>query len=758
MEATLTLKAQDQISAPLKNVKANVQGLAAPLKSAGGGLTGLGRALKGAGDQAGQSSGRLKTLAGGFKSLAVGAGGLALGLGKLALSVGLVGANLAFKLGRHVIRRIITDFKNLGKAAITAAKDLYGVGTALAQTFAKVTALGAGLAYSFKRVFVDLSAGVEDFQRQLSNALGDKILGAEALKNVRKFSAATGRELQDATAAFVSLADSGLKPTEKHLSTLADMAAKKNKTLAETGEAFKRALKGDENALEEWGVKSQKIGKSVLYQYKDQTGKMVNLAARANNPEALAKLLTRLSGDVAGGAEKERGETMQGGLAKLTAKWAEFRAMVMDSGPFNFLKGELSNVLKWVERLEENGGLANLAKEWGENLTGALKKVKEGLIAGWEKLRLWAPKVRELVSALGGAKAVAIGLAAALSGPLIGALGKSFKSLAALAMTPVSGPLGLLAAALGGITAAMAKAGVLAPFLEGVAAGFKSLSAGLSEAFVGLLDSVGEIFAGMGFSLRDANGQINPQAWKDLGFAIGEFTNGALGTLITMLKELVELLKTVGGGLGSLAGVAMIGEDSKAMVKVSGKSNALDQRMRETMAAQGGKATPEQVSGWQRERADIDHERKVAQGKASRDYLGRASGFSAVTHGPFGAPGLNKYLPDARAAADPSRSTPSDIQNPESITGPVSTKLDAVNDTLSRPQDIGNPGDITGPMVPLLQGIESKVNQPIPLNVSLKVSGSVNGANVQTEAKVTRGGGQVSDSTKLSMGHRGTTP
>ena len=730
MEATLTLKAQDQISAPLKQVKANVQSLAAPLKSAGGGLANLGRVIKGASDQAGQGAGRFKQVVSSLKQVSQGAVQLALRMGKLAASVGLAAAALTVKLGRAVIRRVIADFKNLGKAALDAAKDIGGVGAALAQTAAKITALGVGLTYGFKRVFVDLSANVDDFQRRLSNALGDKTLGAEAIKSLRRFSSATGRELADATQAFSALAESGIKPTQAHLDALADMAAKKNKTLAETSEAFKRALKGDAGALEEWGVKSQQIGKSVLYQYKDQTGKMVSLAARANNPEAIGRLLNRVSGDLAGGAEKDRGETMQGGLAKLAAKWAEFRAMIMDSGPFQFLKDELSNILKWVERLEADGRLTGLAKEWGQTLAGALKKVKEGLIAGWEWLKKWTPKIKELITSIGGARTVIIALAAALGGPLIGALGKAAKSIALLGKAIMLTPVGLLIAAGAAIVALMKKAGALEPFIAGLKQGFAGFKEAIGPALTGLLEALGQAFAPIGEMLKDINGNMGEEGWKELGRVIGELTTGVLVDLIKMLTEAVRLMGKVAefsGGVGEKIADAL-GPDLK-------KDADLLRKL-------------EQASNPQERQRLLDEAKYTQRGPAGSAQRAK-SDLSTKTYGEIARDR------QASAAPDPSRPTPSDIQNPESITGPVSAKLDAVNDTLSRPQDIGNPGDITGPMVPLLQEVAAKVNQPIKLDVSVKTTGTINGANTSTEAKVT-GRSQVSDKTQLAMGHRGS--
>lgn len=678
MEATLTLKANDQLSGPLKRIGGNLKSLGAPLKSLAGGFNGIKNAFKGTSDQAGQTGSRLKALGGGLLQLTKGAAGLTLGLARLPLSTARAGAALTRWLGRQTLGRLASGLKDLSGRAVELGKSLNDLAAKAGASFAKLTALGAAFGYGFKRLFVDLASSVEEQGLRLTNALGGKALGAEALKNVRAFSVATGRDLADATAAFAALAEGGIKPTEAHLKNLADMAAKKNKSLAETGEAFKRALKGDSSALEEWGVKSEAVGKHILYKYKDQAGKMVSLAARADRPEAIAKLLAKVSQDKAAGADQDRARTFQGTLARLTAKWLEFRAMTMDSGPFQFLKYELAGILDWVNRLD----LPKLSKDLGGRLTEALKSVKDGLKSAWEWLSKWGPEGLRFVRNIGGAKTMLAGLAAALSGPVVAALGVALKSVAAFAKALTLTPVGLLVLAGAGLVALMQKAGALEPFIEGLKEGFKGFSEAIGPALTGLLEALGQAFEPIGNALKKTNDNLGPEGWRELGRAIAELTTGVLKTLLEMLTKAVEL-----------------------MGKLKGAGEVLGDKLAD-------------VTGPNIQRGDDMLQRiNSVQDPAERQRLLKEAGFY-------------RQQPAAAPSSSSPKPAPSDINNPEAITGPLTGSL---------------------------ADISQKLNQPTPLNLSVTIKGSVDGAAVSASVTTNTPGAKISDSQAQSMGMGGAT-
>lgn len=710
MEATLTLKAKDLAGGAIDGLKAKVGGLA----------------------------GSLKGLNGGFK-------GTAAGLGRLTVSATRAGAALTGRLGGQAARRVAADVKQIGKSAMDTTRAFGALGMAVT----RVAALGAGLGYGFKRIFVDAAAKTEEYGRQISNALGDKVLGGEALKSVRAFAAGTGRELGEATNAFVALAEGGIKPTAAHLSALADMAAKKNKGLAETGEIFKRALKGEAGALAEWGVKSEARGKRILYQYKNQAGELVKLAAKANDPAALARLLERVAKDKAAGAEKDRGDTLTGGLSKLTAKWSEFRQTIMDSGPFQFLKEEMAGILSFVNDLEDNGGLKKLAEEWGGELTGALKNIKEGFKTGWVWLSKWGPKMRDLAGSLGGAKTVAIALSAVLGRRLVGSLGAAVKSVAMLGKALLLTPAGLILTAVAGVAALMHEAGVLTPLVEGLKTGFEGFGAAIGPSLTGLAEALAEAVGSASKNFKDADGNINPQAWRELGEAIAELTTGSLAALVKLLTETVRLLDQMGKDIGYTIG-RIAGGDVETQELANRNMNLAHTKRNAAVKKNGGKSTKEIDEAFFAEmRASNDLYQSAVPSKPYQPRGIRRDGAKTWNTPSFPAeidPNKPRYTGGGRVA--PTRAPgrplkppePSVIENPEDVSKPIVSGLDNMS------------GNLGGQ----LAEIRGKLNQPQRITVDLKLSGSISGGQISAAATAT-GANVLTDKQALNMGHRGST-
>jgi hypothetical protein len=293
----------------------------------------------------------------------------------------------------------------------------------------------------------------------------------------------------------------------------------------------------------------------------------------------------------------------------------------MDSGPFQYLKDQLAEVLAWIDRMRESGGLQELAKAWGEKLAGALKKVRDGLIRAWEALKRWLPTISSVYEKIGGLKTVAMALGAFLAGPLVASLGAVIISLKGLAVAILGTPVGWLIALGAGFVALMAHMGALEPLVDGVASGFSAMSGILGEAFQGLLQSLGGLFGDVGGALADANGEIDPQAWRELGEAIGIFTGGALADLISVLSKAIGLISELGKGLGTVAGSLVWGDLNEA------ESRNMEREAREkriNAARQSG-----------------DHEtanRLVAEGQAAERGYGLQDTGKGLAVGPGRAP------------------------------------------------------------------------------------------------------------------------
>ena len=584
---------------------------------------------------------------------------------------------------------------SIGGQAARLGQDFSKMARAGAAAFAKVTATAGALGYGFKRAFVDVAAGAEETGRLLNNSLGRE-WGAAALKEVRAFSRATGRELGDVAQIYANLQEAGLKPTERHLASIADMAAKKNKSLAEVSAAWGSALKGEAKALEDWQVKTFKTRQKLYVEFKDEMGKTVRLNAPLKDAEKMAALMERVSQARAGGAEADRAQTFQGQLARLGATWQEFRLQVMDHGPWDYLKEQLGGLTAWVDAQD----LGALASEWGGHITTALKAVSRGLKESRELLKEWGPRALALGKSLGGLKTAAAAFAVTIGAPLIKPMGNLIRSFALFGKTLAFTPVGILVTLGAGLAGILHKAGALGPLLAGLSEGFSGLSAGLSESFVDLVREAASLFGLAADGLKDANGQINPEAWKELGKSLGEFTGGALKTLIDMLTKAVDLLGKFGGGLGVLGGRVWAGDVISQEQAVQASGFAL---------------------------ADIQRRRKAGEHVSQEEI--RAAGDLARQGGKRG--GVGGFLERAGEGLEnwSNRMFPAD---PGPQTRELAGKLDKIDGSLAKQKD-----------------------KPQKLEVEVKMSGQVTGADISAAATV-RGQG-ISGAQTQGMGMGGVT-
>ena len=186
--------------------------------------------------------------------------------------------------------------------------------------------------------------------------------------------------------------------------------------------------------------------------------------------------------------------------------------------------------------------------EWALKIKDFLPKLKKGILGVAGAIPGLIAKADSLAQKIGGWGNVAMVAAGILTRPLAGSILGLIKPIGLLAGAIATTPLGILVGLGAGLTGLMAKAGVLEPFLSGVAEGFQGMSAGLSEAFVGLLSSVSGLFGDVATGLIGVNGEINPEAWRQLGQSIGGVAGGALKDFVGLLTKAVGLVDKIGSG------------------------------------------------------------------------------------------------------------------------------------------------------------------------------------------------------------------
>lgn len=366
---------------------------------------------------------------------------------RLAHSIERIGG----KIGN--IRRISDTFTALRAKVQGVGAAFSGVGASLGNM--RNTLVGAGLGlgavgYGFKSQFVDRAAAFEKYRIQLA-AFGDD--AEKALAWSEQFAMETPLNLDQVVQAYVKLRQQGLDPTDGTLQALTDGVAKVGgefydleEIISQLGQAWRKSKLTSEDVkplmnrgipVYDMLVKSG-IGKNAQEIMEMQAdGKL--------GRKAIGALLFEL-GRWSKGMSKQMAGTWTGILGRMGDYWVKFTKLVMESGPFSYMKAELEKALVIVDRLEKDGTL----KRWAEETGAAILKFFEGVTAFSAKLWTAVTAVKDFV---GGWENLGIVVAAI---PFAGLIASVVQLTAALTQLGIAagaalGPWGLLVA---GLTAA----------------------------------------------------------------------------------------------------------------------------------------------------------------------------------------------------------------------------------------------------------------------------------------------------------------
>ena len=172
-----------------------------------------------------------------------------------------------------------------------------------------ITAFFRGLSANIQRAGIQ----TENLKAQLKTIEGSAAAAEAAYAKIAKFAQTTPYELEQVTAAYVSLANRGLKPTEEQLQAIGDMAASQQKPLQQYVEAILDAMTGENERLKEFGIKAAKSGDQVSFTFRG-----VTKTVQATEKSILDTLLSLSKMDGVMGGMNERAKTTEGKLSNLT--------------------------------------------------------------------------------------------------------------------------------------------------------------------------------------------------------------------------------------------------------------------------------------------------------------------------------------------------------------------------------------------------------------------------------------------------------
>ena len=131
-----------------------------------------------------------------------------------------------------------------------------------------------------KQIF-NTTASFEKYEKVLTTALGGQKEAKQSLEAIKKMAKETSFGVDELTEGYVKMVNRGLRPSQKEMTNLADLAASQGKTFDDITEAILDAMTGENERLKAFGINASKSGDQVTYTFKG-VQKTV-----ANTPEAI---------------------------------------------------------------------------------------------------------------------------------------------------------------------------------------------------------------------------------------------------------------------------------------------------------------------------------------------------------------------------------------------------------------------------------------------------------------------------------------
>lgn len=121
-----------------------------------------------------------------------------------------------------------------------------------------------------KAIF-DITAKFEKYEKVLETALGGQKEAKAAMEAIKVMAANTAFSVDELTGGYVKMVNRGLRPTQKEMVALSDLAASQGKTFDQLVEAVLDAQTAEFERLKEFGIKAKKEGDNISLSFKGQT-------------------------------------------------------------------------------------------------------------------------------------------------------------------------------------------------------------------------------------------------------------------------------------------------------------------------------------------------------------------------------------------------------------------------------------------------------------------------------------------------------
>jgi hypothetical protein len=377
-------------------------------------------------------------------------GGIAAGM----LAVGQAAQRLSNVSGASVLAGA------LGNVA-GRARDAAG---AVAGLSAKLAIGAAGGAFLFNQQFVRGAADFERYRLTLETVMGSAEAAQTRLDQLTEFASRTPFNVAEVVRAGVSLQTLGIRggAADEALRAAGDAASVFGTSLSDAMTAMAAASRGEMDPIERFGLQARTEGNQIVMTW-EEAGKQMRASIDKNNRAAIVAATARAWRGIAGGGMNRLADSWDGMLSNLGDAWSNFARLVAESGPFEFLKQQLRDVLAWIERMRTEGRLDEWAQQIGAGITRAFEAIRQFVVGTEEtpgalqRIEAMFQRVSAVLSPVierfGGLETLLVAMGVLLGGPLIAALVSLTTAMATLGAVLALTPAGWFAIAAAGMAA-----------------------------------------------------------------------------------------------------------------------------------------------------------------------------------------------------------------------------------------------------------------------------------------------------------------
>lgn len=213
----------------------------------------------------------------------------------------------------------------------------------LGKVWGALAGSAAGMAFGkFVGDILNVNGAFEDYTSLLENTYNSSERANAAMAWIANFAARTPFELAKVTDAFVKLTNYGIDPQARAMQVLGDTASGMKKSYDQAVEALADAKTGEFERLKEFGIRTNKTNKGVIFSY-NKMGKEISVISKATGAEIERNILDILDSKFKGKMDKAS-KNFNGLKSNIKDLWAAYQLKTGKAGFFDHVKKRMDEL------------------------------------------------------------------------------------------------------------------------------------------------------------------------------------------------------------------------------------------------------------------------------------------------------------------------------------------------------------------------------------------------------------------------------